>query len=592
LKRINFIVIFIVAIVVLLLGRLYFLSIKSNTYYEELSKQNYIKRIYEAPSRGIIQDRNGVALAINNLGFSISVKPHLRSYKNKEILDTICETIALHFPQFTKDELIKKYLKLDSPYRHTHVTLVDYIDYDTFFNKYTLFNAMEDLKVESAIKRYYPYKFIASHIIGYVGKASKDDIEENLVSRYSGIIGKNGLEKFYNQRLQGELGYKDVKVNAYNKYLEVLEEKPVSTDNNIKTTIDIKLQEFIHELFGDQSGAVIVMDANTGGLLAAGSFPEFDNNIFVNGITNKEWEVLRTDFNHPFTNKLISGLYPPGSVWKMGVALSFLEHNLDPNFSVYCNGEMPLGGRNFRCWKPEGHGSVNFRKAIRESCDDFFYKGSLRVDIDNMNETLAKFGFGQKTGVDQVNEFVGVNPNREWKKEKFNKSWYAGETVISSIGQGYVLTTPMQIARYTASLATGKLPQPHFYEQNYKEPKLLDINPEHLKLVQEGMYDVANESGGTAKWHLRNSKVTLAAKTGTAQVVTIPQSEKVRMKEHELEYYHRSHAWLTTYGPFEKPQYVVTVIVEHGGHGGSAGGEITTKIFNKLLELGYIKKEE
>lgn len=183
---------------------------------------------------------------------------------------------------------------------------------------------MENLKVESAVKRYYPYKRVASHIIGYVGKASKEDIEENLVSRYSGIIGKNGLEKFYNQRLQGELGYKDVKVNALNKYLEVLDEKEVSTDNNIKTTIDIKLQEYIHEIFGDQSGAVIVMDVNSGELLAAGSFPEFDNNIFVNGITHKEWDALRNDFNHPFTNKLISGLYPPGSVWKMGIALSFL----------------------------------------------------------------------------------------------------------------------------------------------------------------------------------------------------------------------------------------------------------------------------
>ncbi|MGD9553272.1 MAG: penicillin-binding protein 2 [Arcobacteraceae bacterium] len=591
-KRLNFIVLFIVAIVVLLLWRVYFLSIKSNTYYEELSKQNYIKRIYEAPSRGIIQDRNGIALAINNLGFSLNVKPHLRSYKNRNILDELCETIALHFPQFTKEELIKKYLNLDSPYRHTYVKLIDYIPYDTFFNKYTLFNSMDNLKVESAVKRYYPYKHVASHIIGYVGKASKEDIEENLVSRYSGIIGKNGLEKFYNQRLQGELGYKDVKVNALNKYLEVLDEKEVSTDNNIKTTIDIKLQEYIHEIFGDQSGAVIVMDVNNGELLAAGSFPEFDNNIFVNGITHKEWEALRNDFNHPFTNKIISGLYPPGSVWKMGIALSFLENNIDSNFSAYCTAEMPLGGRNFRCWKPEGHGRVNFRKAIRESCDDFFYKGSLKVDIDQMQTTMEKFGFGQKTGVDQVNEFIGVNPNRDWKKEKFKKAWYTGETVISSIGQGYVLVTPMQVARYTAFLATGKLPRPHFYEKNYKEPQDIEINAQHLKLIQAGMYDVANEEGGTAKWHLKSSKVTLASKTGTAQVVSIPQSEKVRMKEHELEYYHRSHAWLTSYGPYENPQYAVTVIVEHGGHGGSAGGVITSKIFNKLLELGYIEKKK
>lgn len=254
---------------------------------------------------------------------------------------------------------------------------------------------------------------------------------------------------------------------------------------------------------------------------------------------------------------------------------------------------MPLGGRNFRCWKPEGHGRVHFRKAIRESCDDFFYKGSLKVDIDQMQTTMEKFGFGQKTGVDQVNEFIGVNPNRDWKKEKFKKAWYTGETVISSIGQGYVLVTPMQVARYTAFLATGKLPQPHFYEKTYQEPQNIDINPQHLKLIQAGMYDVANEEGGTAKWHLQSSKVTLASKTGTAQVVSIPQSEKVRMKEHELEYYHRSHAWLTSYGPYEKPQYAVTVIVEHGGHGGSAGGVITyLKFLINFLNWDTLEKRD
>ncbi|WP_419769634.1 MAG: penicillin-binding protein 2 [Candidatus Marinarcus sp.] len=589
-KRLNFIIVFITAIVVLLLGRVYFLSIKSNTYYEELSKQNYIKRVYEAPSRGIIQDRNGVALAINNLGFSISVKPHLRSHKNKMILDKLCETISFHFPEFTKEELIKKYTKLDSAYKHTYVKLIDYIPYDDFFSKYTLFNSMENIQIESAIKRYYPFKNVASHVLGYVGRASREDINNNKVSKYSGIIGKNGLEKFYNEKLQGQLGYKDVKVNALNKYLEILDEKEVSTDNNIKTTLDIELQEFIQKEFADQSGAVIVMNANTGEILSAGSFPEFDNNIFVNGITHKEWETLRNDFNHPFTNKLINGLYPPGSVWKMGVALAFLENGVDINTSLYCSPELKLGERVFRDWKNEGHGWTDFRKAIRESVDVFFYRLSLKIGINEMHDTMGKLGFGEKTGIDQVNEFIGINPSKEWKKERYNKAWYMGETVISSIGQGYVLVTPMQVARYTAFLATGKLPQPHFFEENYKEPVAVDVNPKFLKLIRKGMFDVTNDSNGTAYWHVKNSKVTLAGKTGTAQVIGIPQSEKKRMKEHELEYYERSHAWLTTYAPYENPQYVITVIVEHGGHGGSAAGDLTAKIYNKMIALGYIQK--
>ncbi|NQY24430.1 MAG: penicillin-binding protein 2 [Campylobacteraceae bacterium] len=590
-KRLNYIIIFIVAVSFMLLARVYFLSIKSNTYYEELSKQNYIKRIYKVPSRGIIQDRNGVALAINNLGFSINIEPHLRSKKSKKRLLKLLALINKHFPKFEKDKLLKKYIKLDSAYRHNYVKLVDYIPYDDFFGKYTVFNATQGLKVESAVKRHYPYKKVASHIIGYVGKASKKDIKKNPMSRYSGIIGKNGLEKYYNEKLQGKLGFKDVKVNALNKEIEVLDEKNVSLNNNIQISIDIKLQAYVHELFGDQSGSIIVMNVNNGEILAAGSFPEFDNNIFVGGISYKEWDILKNDFNHPFTNKIVNGLYPPGSIWKMGVALSFLENGVSPGYTVYDEGFVTLGNRNFRCWKEHGHGKVNFRKSLRESCDVFYYKGSQKIGIDKISATMKKFGFGAQTGIDQINEFVGNNPNKEWKSKRYNRSWVKGETLISSIGQGYTLTTPIQVARYTAYLATGKLPKPHLNKNNYEEPIEIPMNESYLKMVRRGMYDVANHKLGTAYWHTRSSKVKMAAKTGTAQVVSIPQSEKKRMKESELAYFHRSHAWLTSYAPFKNPKYSITLIVEHGGHGGSAGGKIVSKIYNRMIELGYLKAD-
>ena len=330
------------------------------------------------------------------------------------------------------------------------------------------------------------------------------------------------------------------------------------------------------------------MNANNGEVLASASFPEFDNNIFVRGISVKEWNEMRNDFNHPFTNKIINGLYPPGSVIKMGVALSFLENGIPDDFSVNCSGSLTIGNRNFRCWKSTGHGSVNFRKAIAESCDDFFYKGSLKIGINKISHTLDKLGFGEQTGIDQINEFSGVNPNKEWKEKKYNQPGYVGETVITSIGQGNVLVTPIQIARYTSYVATGKLPKPHFYKANYEEPKELDIPSKYLDIMRKGMYDVSYSPKGTANKHI-NSKITIASKTGTAQVVSIPQSEKVRMKESELQYYERSHAWITTYGPFENPQYVVTIIEEHGGHGGEAAGDVASKIYDKLQELGYIK---
>ncbi|MDD3007875.1 MAG: penicillin-binding protein 2 [Arcobacter sp.] len=585
--RLNIVFLIILGIGITLLSRVYFLSIKSNTYYEELSKNNYINRINKIPVRGVIEDRNGEKLAINEMGFSVLVKPHLSSYKNKEHLEKIIDTIVKHLPEYEKDKLIKEYKKNDSSYNHDFIQVIDYIPYDEFFPKYTILASEDDIKIESSSKRAYPQKEVASHIIGYVGKASKLDILNNELSSYNGIIGKNGLEKVYNSKLQGEMGFKDVKVNALNKEIEVLYEKEASIDNNIRISLDVKLQKYIQEIFTGKSGAVIVMDARNGEMLAAASFPEFDNNIFARGISVKEWNEMRNDFNHPFTNKIINGLYPPGSVIKMGVGLSFLENGIGENYTVNCSGSLPIGNRNFRCWKSTGHGSVNFRKAIAESCDDFFYKGSLKMGINKISHTLDKLGFGQVTGVDQINEFVGVNPNKEWKEKRFNQPWYVGETVITSIGQGNMLVTPLQVARYTAYIATGKLPKPHFFKANYEEPKEVDIPAKYLDVMRKGMYDVSYAPKGTASRHI-NSKIAIASKTGTAQVVSIPQSEKVRMKESELKYFQRSHAWITTYGPFENPQYVVTVIEEHGGHGGEAAGDIASKIYDKLYDLGYI----
>lgn len=589
--RLTILFLIIISIMITLLSRVYFLSIKSNTYYEELSKNNYINRVNKIPIRGVIEDRNGEKLAVNEMGFAVLIKPHLSSYRKKDELEKIIDLIVKHFPEYEKDKLIKEYKRNDSSYNHDYIPIIDFIAYNDFFAKYTILSSNEEIKIESSTKRFYPQKEVASHIIGYVGKASKADIANNELSSYNGIIGKNGLEKYYNTKLQGEMGYKDVKVNALNEEIEILNEKKPSIDNNIKISLDVELQKYVQQIFTGKSGAVVIMDANNGEILTAASFPEFDNNIFARGISNKEWNEMKNDFNHPFTNKIINGLYPPGSIIKMGVALSFLENGIEEDYTVNCTGSLTIGNRNFRCWKGHGHGKVDFRKAISESCDDFFYKGSLKVGINNISATLEKMGFGVETGIDQINEFVGINPNKTWKEKKYNEPWYVGETVITSIGQGNMLVTPIQMARYTSYIATGKLPKPHLYKANYEEPKEIDIPNKYLDVMRKGMYDVSYAPNGTASKHI-NSKVTIASKTGTAQVISIPQSEKVRMKESELKYYERSHAWITTYGPFKNPQYVVTVLVEHGGYGGSATGQVVNKIYDKLYELGYIKSLE
>jgi penicillin-binding protein 2 len=595
--RIKFIIYFIIAISLLLLGRVYFLSIKSNAYYTQLSEQNYIKQIPLKPTRGVIKDRNGEPIAINKLGFSISITPHLRSVKNTQKLNKLLDTIIFHFPQLDKKKLFKTYRRNDSAYRHDFVEVVDYIDYDEFFSKYTIFNENKDFEITAVDKRFYPYGSVAAHVVGYTGKASRLEIEKNSIAEYTKFIGKTGLEYVYNEKLQGQIGFKKVKVNALNKVVEVLEEQKPSKDNDITTTIDIKLQEHIHNIFDKKmpnsnerrSGAVVVMDIKNGEILAGGSFPEYDSNLFVNGISHDDWSKVINDFNHPFTNKLVNGIYPPGSVVKMGVALSFLRNGLSKNFHVFCDGEITVGNRKFRCWKEKGHGSVGFRKAIRESCDDFFYKGSLKVGIDNIHDTLQELGFGEKTNVDQKNEYIGINPSKYWKQMKYGQSWFKGETLNASIGQGFFLVTPLQVARYTGGIASNILQTPHFIKDNIKPQRVLNIKEENLKIMQQGMLDVTTHVKGTATRHI-HTPLQVAAKTGTAQVVGIPQSEKKRMKEHELEYFKRSHAWLTTYAPYDNPQYVITVLVEHGGHGGSAAGGIVSSIYNKLIELNYIKQ--
>jgi penicillin-binding protein 2 len=284
----------------------------------------------------------------------------------------------------------------------------------------------------------------------------------------------------------------------------------------------------------------------------------------------------------------------------MGVALSFLNtKEITPSTTFECTGALEFGGRVFRCWKHDGHGITNMKKAIRESCDTYFYEGALKVGIDSISPVLERLGFGVKTGIDLPNEFVGVVPSKEWKMKRYGESWFHGETVISSIGQGFFLTTSMQLARHTAMLATGQNVTPHFLQKinNEKVPYensdtiFNDTEKRYLPLIREAMMEVSNSPMGTAYRNTRGSKVKIAGKTGTAQVISLPQEEKARMKESELEYYQRSHGWFTSFGPYKNPKYAVTVLVEHSG-AASAATLITSDIYNKLYEMGYITSLE
>ena len=589
---------------ILLISRIYQISIRSNYYYDNLAQMNIERKYYINPVRGEILDRHGKLLAVNDIGFSIKVAPHLTKYSRekkkrvpKEKLVKLIGMIVNEFPEYNATKLLKKYLKKDSSYNHRFIPIVDFVGYNGMIGAYPKLSINKNLKIESETKRMYPAGSLATHIVGYVGRSNTKDNEKDSVVEKVGVVGKTGLERQYNKILEGKLGYRLVEVSATNREVAQLEKIEPQDNQNLVLNIDLGLQKRINELFIGQSGVAVVMNVN-GDLLAAVSYPSYDPNLFVGGISSKDWKVLINDLNHPFTNKIIAGTYPPGSSIKMGMALAYSNAGTAVNQSEYCKGYITLGKSNhkFRCWSHYGHGQVGLRKAIRESCDVYFYNKSLKTGINNMAKSLRKMGLGVKTGVDLPREKKGIIPDKMWKMKRYKQPWYMGETVISSIGQGYNSVTPLQVARYTAFLATQHLPTPHFVHKivgkevlpKYEE---FEVNQQDLNTIRLGMYDVCNSSRGTARRTMSHLPIVVAGKTGTSQVVSIPQGEKKRMLESQLDYYSRSHAWLTTYAPFKNPKYVVTVLVEHGGHGGSTSGPIAAEIYNWMANEGYFGKK-
>lgn len=595
--RHKFIVFIFLVFWAVMISRLYHVSIKSNFYYEGLAKDNIERKQFLKPVRGEITDIDGNLLAMNQIGFSLSIAPHLKVENGhlENVIDTLVET----FPDLNKTVMLNVYKKDNSPYNHKYIKVVDFIHYSDMIGAYPKLSLLENIKIEAETKRYYPYGSYAAHLVGYTGRSNQEENEQDPVVNEVGKVGKTGLERHYNHVLEGELGYEVSKVTATNKAIEILEKELPKDNKNIRLNIDIDLQKMIYERFGDQTGVAIVMRTN-GEVLSAVSYPSYDPNLFVGGISIKNWKALQDDLAHPFTNKFIHGTYPPGSTIKMGMALAF-DKALPNSLATpeYCNGHITLGTskHKFRCWSRWGHGKVDLRKAIRESCDVYFYNKSLKVGIDAMSKHLRSFGLGVKTGVDLPREYAGVMPDKAWKMKRYKEPWYMGETVISAIGQGYDLTTPLQVARYTGMIATSTLATPHVAREvdgKKIEPEIkqLDFNPYYLNEIRKGMYEVCNLRSGTAYKAMGELPVVVAGKTGTSQVTSIPQSTMKRLKEEELAYYHRSHAWITTYAPYDDPEYIVTVLVEHGGHGGSTSGPMAADIYKWLYEKGYFSKPD
>jgi len=579
-----------------LIVRVFHLAVQFNEYYENLSENNSIKSELSAPVRGEILDRNKEPVAINELGFKIAFAPHLTKGKDSSRLDAEISYLVSMIPTLDAKKIAKTYKMQDSYYNHAYIDVVDFVPHETIIPIYALMNLRDSIKISPSPKRLYPYGLIGAHLIGYVAKANQKEIDADPSLQLLGHVGKNGIEKYYNKYLQGVAGERRIKVNAHNVEIEELGRSATQENHNLVLNLDMNLQSFITQAFETKVGAIIVMDIH-GAIYAAGSYPEYDINRFVSGISSEEWNALMSSVDSPFTNKLINGLYPPGSTIKNNMGLIYINSGVWNEFTtINSTGSMRLGNRTFRDWKKNGHGPTNITKAIVESCDDYFYQGSLQVGIDRMSNGLMRMGLGKKTGIDLPNEFIGTVPSRAWKREKFHKPWYQGETLNTSIGQGDMLVTPMQIAQQTALMATGMLPIPHIAKMIGNAPYTpapLDVltpaEKQKLPIIQQAMRGVCNDPGGTARSYVY-TRFPIAGKTGTAQTTGISQTVKERQKEYSMDYFKRSHAWFTTYGPADNPQFVVTVMVEHGGHGGEATGGIVSSIYNKLDDLGYIKK--
>ena len=575
----------------ILIYRVYELSVLSYTKYNTLSQKNYIKKLPLLPVRGVIFDRNNIPVALNQLRFNLTLKPHLSNTELNSTINDISEILDVN-----KSKLIAVYKKNDSLYNNKNIPVIQYLTKDEVYKIEPILSLNPNISFEITYMRYYPYKFL-SNVLGYVSSATKSDLKRNPIIEYTQISGKRGIEKYYDDILQGNLGYKTVLVNAKNRILKVIKiKKPIS--HNIVLSIDLNLQKEIYNLMvkENKKGAVIVMRTN-GEILALVSVPTYDNNWFVKGINYKEWQELSHNIYNPLLNKPVSGLYPPGSTIKPAEALiAIASGKWNPWKKIECPGYIEIGGRKFRDWLPWGHGKANILKAIKESIDTYFYQVGLKLGINYLAKNFKRIGFGKKTGIDLPNEKCGIVPNKKWKIKKYHQPWFIGETLNASIGQGYFLVTPIQVAVNTALIASGKLPKPFVVKKidnKLIKPVLKDVltrkEKKSLWIVRKGMWEVCNAPGGTATRHI-NTKIVIAGKTGTAQVYSIPQIVKKRKREDELAYFHRSHAWLTTFGPYKHPQFVVTVLIEHGGHGGSAAGDIVSFIYNYLVDHGYIKK--
>ncbi|MBK1668439.1 penicillin-binding protein 2 [Rhodovibrio sodomensis] len=602
-----------------LAARLYYLQVVEADKYATLAEDNRISLRLLPPPRGRILDRFGQPLAANEQNYKVVLVAE-QAKDVERTLDRLAQIIELG-----AGERARIMTEVRKKRAFVPVTVREYLDWATVSRIEVNAPDLPGISIDVGQTRAYPFGPEMAHVLGYVAAVSESELkaaEDPLLELPGFKIGKNGLEKEYDEKLRGSAGTSTIEVNAVGRTIRELKREEGTPGKDLVLSLDQQLQTYVQQrLSGEKSASVVLLDIATGGVLAMGSVPSFDPNLFNLGISASHWRKLRNDPLHPLINKATAGLYNPGSTYKMMVALAALKAGIDPAETVYCPGHYDLGNARFHCWKNYGHGEMDMHAAIKESCDVYFYDLSRRVGIEKIAAMSRRFALGDKTGIDLPGERGGTIPTKAWKRAQIGEPWQGGETLVSAIGQGFVLTSPLQLAVMTARLASGRAVVPHFRRdlqpraddgpraqavdaaQQVAETRggpgpgtpapepmfaALDIPGADFALIRDAMDAVVNEPGGTAYskritrdgWHM-------AGKTGTSQVRRITMAERRQgvIDNEDLPWRRRDHGLYVAYAPVNAPRYAVAVVVEHGGGGSKSAAPIGRDVLAEAQRL-------
>ena len=592
-RRIRIAAVLALTLSLILIWRFYSLQVLQYERYQTLSLYNHIRMQAVPPVRGLILDRNGVVLAQNTAVHILQVVPE-KVHDMEVMLQAVDELVGL---STTEVEAFRSRLKKHPAFEKVLLKArLDDVQTATFaVNEYRL----PGVTLEAVLHRDYPQGSLVSHVLGYVGRISES--EEAMIdpSAYQGVrsIGKIGIEKQYEDLLLGRPGFAQVEIDAHGRTLRTISRNSAIPGNTLNLTLDADLQRIAREALGNRRGAVVAIAPSNGEVLTMVSSPSFDPNMFVDGIDQQTYDALRGLEDRPLVNRALYGRYAPGSTIKPVIAQAILDAGISPQESVYCPGwyTLPDSTRRYRCWKKTGHGPVNLHGAVEQSCDVYFYEMGRRLGIEAMAEVLTRFGLGTVTGVDLPDEPDGLVPTPQWKRATRNESWYPGEDLITVIGQGFLMVTPMQLARMTATLANRGIPvQPRILlskeESLSGETLSSNVSSQPAKPVVEASLDrviqsmtaVMHSPRGTARASGRQSPYQIAGKTGTAQVIGIAQDEEY--DESVIPEKFHDHALFIAFAPVDKPQIAIAVVVENGGSGAKVAAPIARKVMDRFFQ--------